>query len=387
MKEEYLEQIELLIPIVRKKLMEYEKLGYETALKLIADIVIDELEDNSNISYEDMKHITNKIYFKTREKLNILKPLMDDKDVSEIMVNGFDKIFYEKKGSIYKYEYIFDSNEEVEEVMHLIAGDVNREINELNPIVDARLPDGSRVNGVYKNVAVNGPILTIRKFLESYITMEQLVINRTITKEGAELLKKYVTDGCNIFVSGGTSTGKTTLLNALSEYIPKGERVIIIEDSAELRFRTVENMVQLECRNRNSVGKGEVSLSTLIKNSLRMRPDRIIVGEVRGEEVFYMLQAMNTGHSGMSTGHANSIRGMLKRLETMYLMCASMDINAIRSQIADALDVMVHVEKVGKVRKVVEISKLMGYENGEYIIEQIMVYEPQKGLMLLGGNN
>ena len=384
-KTQYAEDINNLLVEVRKQLTKREFLDDKNAFIIISKIVLERFEENNDLECEDLKYITKKLFYKTREKLNILKPLMENKDISEIMINGKDKIFYEEKGNFYKYELDFDSDEELEEVMHVIAGSVNREINELNPIVDARLPDGSRVNGVYKNVAVNGPTLTIRKFLENYISMEQLISSGTINRTGAQLLKKYVESGANIFISGGTSSGKTTLINALSEYIPKNERVIVIEDSAELKLGKIENLVQLECRNSNSTGKGEVSLSALIKNSLRMRPDRIIIGEVRGEEVFHMLQAMNTGHSGMSTGHANSIEGMLKRLETMYLMAVSIDINAIRRQIADALDVMIHIEKKGCERSIVEISEILGYEDGEYVIKRIMTKNAENDLEFLGG--
>lgn len=367
-----------MFPQIQRQLMEEQELDDELALKIIGKAVFEYFEDeNINAEYEQMKLIAKKIFYKTRSKLNILKPLLDDDDVTEIMVNNCDNIFYEKNNEIFKYQFVFDSNEEVEEVMHMIAGDVNREINELNPIVDARLADGSRVNGVYKNVAVNGPTLTIRKFSKDYISIEQLVANKTLTREGAVLLKVLVQCGYNIFISGGTSSGKTTLINALGGYIPKSERVIVIEDSAELKLHTIENLVQMECRNSNSLGKGKVSMSSLIKNSLRMRPDRIIVGEVRGEEVFHMLQAMNTGHSGMSTGHGNSIEGMLKRLETMYLMAASIDIDAIRSQIAEGLDIMVHIEKIHNERRIVEIAELLGYEKGEYRLNKLMTYDKE----------
>ena len=384
-KTQYAEDINDLLVDVRNQLTKNDFLDDKNAFIIILKIVLERFKENNDLECEDLKYITKKLFYKTREKLNILKPLMDNKDISEIMINGKDKIFYEEKGTFYKYELDFDSDEELEEVMHVIAGAVNREINELNPIVDARLPDGSRVNGVYKNVAVNGPTLTIRKFLENYISMEQLISSGTLNRTGAKLLKKYVESGANIFISGGTSSGKTTLINALSEYIPRNERVIVIEDSAELKLGKIENLVQLECRNSNTTVKGEVSLSTLIKNSLRMRPDRIIIGEVRGEEVFHMLQAMNTGHSGMSTGHANSIEGMLKRLETMYLMAVSIDINAIRRQIADALDVMVHIEKKGCERSIVEISEILGYEDGEYVIKRIMTKNAENDLEFLGG--
>ena len=372
--------------LIQEELAQEINLDDETSLKIISKNIFEFWQSKGDLNYQDIKNEIKTLFYKTRSKLSILKPLMDDKEITEIMVNGCEEIFYEKNNTMFRYDLSFDSVEELEEVMHLIVGDINKEINELNPIVDARLPDGSRVNGVYKNVAVKGPTLTIRKFLDDYITMEQLISNGTISKDGAELLKLLVERGYNIFVSGGTSSGKTTLINALGGFIPKDERVIIIEDSAELRLNMIDNLVQLECRNNNSFGKGEVTMSALVKNSLRMRPDRIIVGEVRGEEVFHMLQAMNTGHTGMSTGHGNSIKGMLKRLETMYLMAASIDINAIRNQIAEAIDIMIHVEKIGKQRRIVEISEIVGYEEGQYTINGIMVLD-DKGQLIFTGNS
>ena len=372
--------------LIQEELAQEINLDDETSLKIISKNIFEFWQSKGDFNYQEIKKEIKTLFYKTRSKLSILKPLMDDKEITEIMVNGCEEIFYEKNNTMFRYDLSFDSVEELEEVMHLIVGDINKEINELNPIVDARLPDGSRVNGVYKNVAVKGPTLTIRKFLDDYITMEQLISNGTISKDGVELLKFLVERGYNIFVSGGTSSGKTTLINALGGFIPKDERVIIIEDSAELRLNMIDNLVQLECRNNNSFGKGEVTMSALVKNSLRMRPDRIIVGEVRGEEVFHMLQAMNTGHTGMSTGHGNSIKGMLKRLETMYLMAASIDINAIRNQIAGAIDIMIHVEKIGKQRRIVEISEIVGYEEGQYTINGIMVLD-DKGQLTFTGNS
>ncbi len=383
---EFMKSPEPLFDLIQEKLAYQKDLDDQSSLSIISRMVFQAYEDKIDVDYQELTQLIKKYFYKTRSKLNILKPLVEDKEITEIMVNGYKDIFYEKNNCMYRYDLEFDSNEELEEVMHLIAGDLNKEINELNPILDARLSDGSRVNGVYKNVAINGPSITIRKFLENYISMDQLVANNTINSEGAQLLKILVECGYNIFISGGTSTGKTTLINALGEYIPRGERVIIIEDSAELKLRSVDNQVQLECRSNNSFGKGEVTMSNLVKNSLRMRPDRIIVGEVRGEEVFHMLQAMNTGHTGMSTGHGNSIRGMLKRLETMYLMEASIDITAIRNQIAEALDIMIHVQKQGKKRRIVEISEIIGFENDQYIINEIMKLDKKERLQFTGNS-
>ncbi|MBQ1715452.1 MAG: CpaF family protein [Firmicutes bacterium] len=332
-------------------------------------------DEARELGWEELDELIQSTYLMTRGKLGILDPLAEDEDVTEIMVNGKDSIFYEKNGRIERYGLSFNTTEDLEEVMRNIAGSVHREINELNPIVDARLEDGSRVNGVYKNIALNGPILTIRKFSGKYITMDDLVGNGTVTDRQAEFLRALVESGYNLFISGGTSSGKTTLLNALSDYIPKEERVIVIEDSMELKLSHIENIVHMECRNANSRGKGLVTMADLIKTSLRMRPDRIIVGEVRGGEVVDMLQAMNTGHSGsMSTGHGNSTEGMLKRLESMYLMSVPLNVDAIRAQIAEGVDVLIHLERdrYGK-RRIVEMKELLGYENGEFALNNLML--------------
>ena len=332
-------------------------------------------DEARELGWEELDELIQSTYLMTRGKLGILDPLAEDEDVTEIMVNGKDSIFYEKNGRIERYGLSFNTTEDLEEVMRNIAGSVHREINELNPIVDARLEDGSRVNGVYKNIALNGPILTIRKFSGKYITMDDLVGNGTVTKRQAEFLRALVESGYNLLISGGTSSGKTTLLNALSDYIPKEERVIVIEDSMELKLSHIENIVHMECRNANSRGKGLVTMADLIKTSLRMRPDRIIVGEVRGGEVVDMLQAMNTGHSGsMSTGHGNSTEGMLKRLESMYLMSVPLNVDAIRAQIAEGVDVLIHLERdrYGK-RRIVEMKELLGYENGEFALNNLML--------------
>lgn len=358
--------------------------------ELAMDIIIKtffEYPEAKELSLKEQEQVINKFFYKTRRKLGILQPLIENQDVSEIMVNGPEKIFYEIDGRIEKYDMTFDSVEDLEEVMRNIASEVHREVNELNPIVDARLKDGSRVNCVYKNVAINGPALTIRKFSEKFIKMQDLVENETISEEGKILLNTLVECGYNIFVSGGTSSGKTTLLNALAEAVPKEERVIVIEDSMELKLNYIDNIVHMECRNSNSQGRGSVTMDDLIKSSLRMRPNRIIVGEVRGKEVVSMIQAMNTGHQGsLSTGHGNSVRGMLRRLESMYLMGINLNIDAIRSQIAEAIDIMVHVEKLddGR-RRVIEIDELTDYKNGEFILNPIMTMN-QSGYLVATKN-
>lgn len=368
-----------------------ERLGQENfmddsmAMKCIIATVFEDLSD-SRFSDEEIDYAIRKIFYKTRRKLGILQPLAEDSEISEIMVNGPRDIFVEKNGEIKKSEFCFDSTEELEEVMRNIVGEVHREINEKNPIVDARLPDGSRVNGVYKNIAVNGPILTIRKFSEKYLRMEDLIKNGTVSTNGAKVLTDFVYCGYNIFVSGGTSSGKTTLLNALAEAIPKDERVIVVEDSAELKMSYIENIVHMECRNSNSSGQGKVSMAELIKSSLRMRPNRIIVGEVRGGEVVDMLQAMNTGHNGsLSTGHANSVAGMLRRLETLYLTALPISVEAIRAQIAEGIDILVHIERTpGGKRKITEITELCGYENGKFGLNTLMKLNREGELCFTG---
>lgn len=325
------------------------------------------------ISTDELNYVIESIFNRVKSKYGILSSILEDDSVNEIMVNGPNKIFIEKERELIEIDDAFTSEEELESIMRMFASDVHREINEANPIVDARLPSGYRVNGVLKNVALNGPILTIRKFSENPITMEQLVEYGSVTKECKEDLETLVRCGYNIFISGGTSSGKTTFLNALSSAISKNERVIVIEDSSELKLSHINNIVHMECRNANSIGKGSVNMEKLIKTSLRMRPDRIIVGEVRGSEVIDMIQAMSTGHDGsMSTGHGNSIRGMLNRLETMYMSGSSIPISSIRNQIANAIDVFVHLRRDsnGK-RAVVEVAEMQGFNGDEYSISYL----------------
>lgn len=359
--------------------------GDEDALACIETLVLRD-QAAGQFTLSQLEAAIQNLFHKTRSRLGILQPLMEDPLVTEIMVNGPSHIFVERAGKLERCPLAFDSVEELEEIMRSIAAQVHREINELQPIVDARLPDGSRVNGVYKNVAVNGPILTIRRFSESYMTMDSLIQSGSITAEGARLMACLTACGCNIFVSGGTSSGKTTFLNALADFIPPSERIIIVEDSSELKLSNVENIVHLECRNSNTLGRGQVTMSQLIKSSLRMRPDRIIVGEVRGAEVLDMLQAMNTGHSSMSTGHGNSVEGMLQRLETMYMMAMPLHVDAVRAQIAEAVDIMVHLERMDDgVRRVVEICEIGGYRNQQYILNPLLVRN-EKGLLQQTGN-
>lgn len=363
---------EELLAAVRSRLAGEDEVSDERALALIAEELFADVSAEEQ-KLDVLREQLRSTFYRTRSRLGILKPLLDDAEITEIMVNGPETIFIEKNGIVSRSEIAFAGVQELEELMQDMAAAVHREINELNPIVDARLADGSRVSGVYKNIALNGPILTIRKFQDRYMSMSELIGNGTLSEEGALLLTALTRCGYNIFVSGGTSSGKTTLLNALSEAIPARERVIVIEDSAELVFSHIENLVRLECRQASAFGRGKISMSQLIRASLRMRPDRIIVGEVRGEEVLDMLQAMNTGHAGsMSTGHGNSVNGMLRRLEAMYMMAMPLDIHAIRTQIAEGIDIMVHVEKCGEKRLVTEICELAGYEEGNFVLNQLM---------------
>ncbi len=332
---------------------------------------------------KDVEKLIDRIFFSMRRELDILQPYIEDEQVSEIMVNGKDHIFVEKNGMIQKAEIQFDTTEDLEELIRRLAAGVRREINELNPIVDARLPDGSRVNAVYKNIALNGPILTIRKFPQKAIDMPALIKMGSITKEAADFLQSMVKAGYNCFISGGTSSGKTTFLNVLSNFIPHDERVILIEDSAELQIKQIHNLVRLECKQANVQQKGRVTMEDLIKTSLRMRPDRIIVGEVRGKEVMDMIQAMNTGHDGsLSTGHGNSISGMLRRLESMFLQAADFPIDAIRAQIAEGIDLIIHLGRLSDgSRKVLEIAEIDGVSQGEIQINMLFRYRPSKGLI------
>ena len=345
------------------------------------------LEDYAtNLDINEKIDIANIVFARTRKELSILQPIADNPDVTEIMVNGKDCIFIEKNGRLMITDVSFDSTEELEDVIRKIAGKVHREINEHSPILDARLMDGSRVNAVYKNIALGGPAMTIRRFPKTAISMEDLIRYESLPKHAADFLIRLVRAGYNIFISGGTNSGKTTFLNALSNFIPEDERVVTIEDSAELQITGVQNIVKLECREANAQGKGSINMKQLIKSSLRMRPNRIIVGEVRGEEVLDMIQAMNTGHSGsLSTGHGNSPQGMLYRLEAMFLQAADFPIEAIRRQIAEGIDIMVHLGRLAnKKRKVLEISEVNGVSEGTIRLNKIFSYEHEKGLVKVG---
>ena len=349
---------------------EGENISDSEALQIIEDHVFS-LKKSQVCGHKANTELIDRIFLSLRREMDILQPYIDDSSISEIMVNGRSDVFAERHGRMDRLPVEFDTVEDLEELIRRIASRVHREINELNPIVDARLSDGSRVNAVYKNIALNGPILTIRKFPDTVMTMDDLISNGTVEEETASFLEKLVKAGYNCFICGGTSSGKTTLLNVLSQSIPPGERLVVIEEQ-------VENIVRLECRNANVQGKGGIDMSQLVKASLRMRPDRIIVGEVRGKEVMDMIQALNTGHSGMSTGHANSIDGMLKRLEAMFLQAADFPVEAIRRQITAGIEIMIHMSRMKDgSRKITEIAELTGMEGGN--IKVNMLYSHERG--------
>ena len=368
----------------RSEILKYpEGMDGETAMEIIENIVMD---SGADLGLDGYSEAVRRVYAHTRSRLGMLEPYIERDSINEIMINGKDHIFLEDGGSMRQLWGLFDTEEELEEIIRNIAAGVHREINEMHPILDARLPDGSRVNAVYGNIAASGPVLTIRKFSKDRITIEQMVAGGTLTAECAAYLRTLVRSGYNIFVSGGTSSGKTTFLNALSDFIPPYERVIVIEDSRELQLSGISNLVQLECHNANSMGQGQVSMEMLIKTSLRMRPDRIIVGEVRGREVADMLQAMNTGHDGsMSTGHGNSVSGMLRRLEAMYLMSAQIPMDAIRAQIVEGIDVMIHLGRLADgSRRVLEIQELVDFENGKYVLNPLFCLDGDRKLVSTG---
>lgn len=330
----------------------------------------------SMMSASEMRQVVKRVYHSFRG-LDVLQPLVDDPAVTEIMINGPEEIFIERKGLMLQSEIRFESADKLEDVIQAIVGQVNRVVNESTPIVDARLADGSRVHVVLPPIALKGPTVTIRKFPERPMTMEDLVQWGALHAEAAMLLKQLVKAKYNIFISGGTGSGKTTFLNALSQYIPADERVITIEDAAELQIVTVPNLVTLETRNANTEGKGAIPMRDLIRASLRMRPNRIVVGEVRGAEALDMLQAMNTGHDGsLSTGHANGAQDMMSRLETMVLSGAHLPLAVVRQQIASALDIVVHLARIRDgSRKIIEIAEVMGMEGGEIKLSPLYRFE------------
>lgn len=370
---------------LRKKLRDcmdqVREIDDEEIYKKIDDLILEEGRCQY-LSLARREALRQELYNSVR-KLDILQELIDDDTVTEIMVNGTEGIYYERNGTLYPWEKKITSREKLEDIVQQIAGRCNRIVNEAVPIADARLEDGSRVNLILYPIALNGPIITIRRFPREPISMEMLIQWKAVSREAAEFLEKLVRAGYNIFISGGTGSGKTTFLNALSEFIPSEERIITIEDNAELQIRGIPNLVRMEARKGNTEGEHEITIRDLIKASLRMRPNRIIVGEVRGEEALDMLQSLNTGHDGsLSTGHGNSPRDMLSRLETMVLMGMELPLPAIRRQIASGIDIMVHLGRMrDKSRKVLEILEITGYDlvSGEIQTNLLYEYEEEKG--------
>ena len=350
---------------------------------------IKEIIDHKLVHYEITPQEREKIarrVFSSLRGLGILDELLNDDSITEIMINGPENIFVEKDGQIYRYRRQFESEQHLLDIIQRIVGEAGKEVNQANPIVDTRIQkDGSRVNVVLPPISLAGPGVTIRKFSKKPMTVEKLLEYGSITPEVADFLQKLVRAKYNIFISGGTGSGKTTFLNALSNFIPGDERIITIEDSAELQIRNISNLVSLETRNANTSGRGEITIRDLIRSALRMRPERIIVGEVRGAEALDMLQAMNTGHDGsLSTGHANSTRDMLSRLETMVLQGnAGLPLPAIRQQISSALDIVIHLSRLrDKSRRTMEITEILGCSGGEYQLNPLFVFQETQGSTL-----
>lgn len=361
--------------LVIQKIDVTKELKDEEILDVIDEILLIKCK-GSYISMQDKRRLRREVFNSIR-RLDILQELVEDTSITEIMINGAQNIFIEQNGAIRPWNKQFESSKKLEDVVQQIVSKSNRIINEASPIVDARLPDGSRVNIVLPPVALDGPVVTIRKFPNDPITIRKLIETGSITEEVSGFLEKLVIAGYNIFISGGTGSGKTTFLNVLSNFIPKDERVITIEDSAELQIKSIPNLVKLEARNANVEGKNAVTIRELIKSSLRMRPDRIVVGEVRDAAAIDMLQAMNSGHDGsMSTGHANSTVDMLNRLETLVLMGTDIPLMAVRKQIASAIDIIVHLGRLrDKSRKVLEVSEVLDCTDGEIEVNKLYVFK------------
>ena len=370
---------------MRARLMEQLQQGVEWSDEAILeriDQLVSEAARENRLPVSRREEIRRELFYSVR-KLDILQELLDDDRVTEIMVNGYQKIFVERNGQKSRWEKSFVSREKLEDVVQQIAGKCNRVINENSPIVDARLENGSRVNAVIYPVALDGPILTIRRFPDTPITMEKLIALGSLPAECAEFLKTLVRARYSMVIGGGTGSGKTTFLGALSNFIPSDERLITIEDNAELKIQGIENLVRLEAKMANTEGATSVTIRDLIKTALRMRPDRIVVGEVRGGEAVDMLQALNTGHEGsLSTAHANSAEDMLSRLETMTLMGVDLPLEAIRRQIASGVDILIHLGRMrDKSRKVLEITEICGFEDHEIKTRTLYQWQEGKGLV------
>ncbi|MBQ0000017.1 MAG: CpaF family protein [Clostridiales bacterium] len=356
------------------------ELSDEEILELIDEILLNR-DQGEQLSLKEKIALRQELFYSVR-KLDVLQELIDDETVTEIMVNGPDSIFVERDGKLMRWNKSFTSREKLEDVIQQIVGRCNRVVNESMPIVDARLENGARVNAVIQPVALNGPILTIRRFPDTPVTMEKLLSFGSLTPECAGFLEKLVCARYSMVIGGGTGSGKTTFLGALSDFIPKDERIIVIEDNAELKIQGIANLVRLEAKMANTEGGNSITIRDLIKSALRMRPDRIVVGEVRGGEAVDMLQALNTGHDGsLSTAHANSARDMLSRLETMTLMGVDLPLEAIRRQIASGVDILVHLGRMrDKSRKVLEITEVCGFEKNEIQLRTLYKWVEGKGL-------
>ena len=375
-RDKYLEQIFLLIKAEVSEKMDLRRdLEDEEVLDIIESIVLSKPYE-LYLSLEERSSVNERVFNAIR-RLDVIPPLIEDAGISEIMINGHHNIFIERSGKMVKTALVFENENKLEDVIQNIVSKVNRTVNEAQPIVDARLENGSRVNIVLPPISLDGPIITIRKFPEKPMSVERLLNFGSLNKEMASLLRLLIRAKYNIFISGGTGSGKTSLLNAVANLIPQEERVITIEDSAELQLKSLKNIVRLETRNANTEGKGQIDMGSLIKSSLRMRPDRIIVGEVRdGPAAYYMLQSMNTGHDGsLTTGHANSAKDMLSRLETMVLSEEMMPLEVIRKQIDSAVDVIVHMSRIRDgSRKIVEISELSGLIDGNIALNPLFLF-------------
>lgn len=375
---------------VRERVLEEVPPGVQISdenLQALIDQMVSETFSGEYIRLEEKRKLQHEVFNSIR-RMDVLQDVLEDDSITEIMVNGPHHIFVEQKGRLFETGLSFEHQARLEDIVQQIASSGNRIVNESNPILDVRLADGSRVNIVVPPIAIEGPVITIRKFPKEAMTMEKLLSLGALTEEAKDFLEKLVMAKYNIFISGGTGAGKTTFLNVLSNFIPKGERVITIEDSAELQIQNIDNLVRLEARNRNVEGKNEVTIRALVKSALRMRPDRIIVGEIRDCAAIDLLTAMNTGHDGsLSTGHANSPKDMLSRLETLFLMGLEIPLAAIRQQIASGIDIMVHLGRLrDKSRRVLEISEVLNVVDGKIVLHPLFVFEEQgeKGGHVIG---
>lgn len=372
---------------VRAKIDFSGSLSDDSLMRIAEEIVFEWCDLHPLTATEKVKLVRR--LFHSFRGLDILQPLMEDASISEIMINHHAEIFVERRGRMTLLPVSFESRERLEDLIQTVVASVNRVVNESTPIVDARLKDGSRVHVVLPPVALKGPCMTIRKFPDQPLTMEELVAFHSLSQEAASFLKELVGAQYNMFISGGTGTGKTTFLNALSQFIQPDERIVTIEDSAELQIRSIPNLVAMETRNANTEGKGEITIRDLIRASLRMRPNRIIVGEVRGGEALDMLQALNTGHAGsMSTGHSNGAKDMMARLESMVLSAAELPVIVIRQQIASAIDIVIHLSRFrDRTRKVTEICEVIGVEDGEILLNPLFIFEEEgeRNGRVLGG--